>query len=249
MRSLPVALVLVLGPLALFTHAQAPPAPPPAPTPPAAPSPGRIVDFANLKRYQPDNASLPPATAGKPRVVFMGDSITEGWAAKRSAFFEANGYVGRGISGQTTSQMLLRFHQDVVALKPAAVFVMAGTNDVAENTGPMTDDQVIDNLAGMVEIARAHGIRPVIGSIPPATRFFWRPEIAPTARIRALNAKIRAWADEHDVPYADIWSAMALPDGGMNPAFAADSVHPNDAGFAAMEPIAQASLAVAVKDR
>lgn len=243
MRLTLALVVLTLGVPSAVAIAQTPTAP--AATPAAAPD--RITDFPNLKRYQPDNAALPPATAEKPRVVFMGDSITQGWAEKRPAFFSSNGYVGRGISGQTTSQMVLRFHQDVVALTPAAVFVMAGTNDVAENTGPMTDEQVIDNLAAMVEMARAHDIRPVIASIPPATRFFWRPEIPPTARIRALNAKIRAWADSQHLPYADIWTAMALPDGGMNPEFATDTVHPNEAGYAAMEPIAQGAIAAVLK--
>jgi lysophospholipase L1-like esterase len=219
----------------------------PATAAPPPTAPARVVDFPNLKRYQPDNAALPPPAAGKSRVVFMGDSITEGWAAKRPAFFESNGYVGRGISGQTTSQMVLRFHQDVVALKPAVVVVIAGTNDVAENTGPMTDDQIVENLATMVEIARAHGIRPVVGSIPPATSFFWRKEIVPTARIRDLNLKLRAWAQAEKVTYADVWTAMASPDGGMNPAFADDTVHPNDAGYSAMEPIVHAAITAAMK--
>ena len=117
----------------------------------------------------------------------MGDSITQGWAEQRQAVFASNGYIGRGISGQTTSQMVLRFHQDVIALKPAVVAILAGTNDVAENTGPMTDAQILDNLAAMAEMARAHGIKVVVGSVPPATYFSWRREIVPTARIRDLN--------------------------------------------------------------
>jgi lysophospholipase L1-like esterase len=202
-----------------------------------------------LKRYQPDNAALPPADPAKPRVVFMGDSITQGWAEQRGSFFEANGYVGRGISGQTTSQMLLRFHQDVVALKPVVVAILAGTNDVAGNTGPMTDEQILANLEAMAEIARAHHIAVVVGSVPPATTFVWRREIEPTARIRDLNPKIRAWARGQKVPYADYWTAMALPDGRTNPAYAEDSVHPNASGYAVMEPIVQAAIAEALKGR
>jgi lysophospholipase L1-like esterase len=249
LETLASALVLVSFAMPRPSAAQAPAPAASAPAPAAAAAPARIVDFPNLKRYQPDNAALPPASSARPRVVFMGDSITQGWAAKRPAFFESNAFVGRGISGQTTSQMVLRFHQDVVALQPAAVFILAGTNDVAENTGPVTDEQVIDNLAAMVEIAHAHGIAPIIGSIPPATTFSWRKEIVPTARIQALNAKIKAWAQQQSLPYADIWSAMALPDGGMKPDLATDSVHPNDAGYAVMEPVAQSAIASVLKAR
>ena len=224
------------------TSGSAPPAPP-------RQNPSATTDWAYLKRYQAANAALPPADPSTPRVVFMGDSITQNWAEQRQGFFTANGYVGRGISGQTTSQMLLRFHQDVVALKPVVVAILAGTNDVAENTGPMTDDQILDNLSAMAEIARAHGIKVVVGSVPPATYFFWRREIQPTARIRDLNPKIRAWAGAQGIPYADYWTAMALPDGGMNPAFAEDSVHPNAAGYGAMEPVAQAAIAAALAQK
>ena len=240
---------LAAGPDARATPAeQAAPAAPAgtAATPPATPprqNPSATADWAYLKRYQPANAALPPADPAKPRVVFMGDSITQNWAEQRGSFFDANGYVGRGISGQTTSQMLLRFHQDVVALKPVAVAILAGTNDVAQNTGPMTDEQILDNLAAMVEIARAHGIRVVIGSVPPATYFFWRKEIEPTARIRDLNPKIKAWAQAEKIPYVDYWAAMSLPDGRMNPEYAEDSVHPNAKGYAAMEPLVQAAIA------
>jgi lysophospholipase L1-like esterase len=203
----------------------------------------------NVERYRAANAVLPPPAPGKPRVVFMGDSITEGWALKRATFFESHGYVGRGISGQTTAQMLLRFHQDVVSLDAAAVVILAGTNDVAENAGPMTDEQVLDNLRAMVEIAHANGIAVVIGSIPPATAFVWRKEIAPTARIKELNVKIHAWAATQKIVYADFWNTMALPDGGMNPGYADDTVHPNDAGYAVMEPIAQKAISAALSAR
>ncbi len=222
------------------------PQPPPATSAPPRQNPTPVVDWAYAKRYQAANAALSPPDASKPRVVFMGDSITQNWAEQRGSFFEANGYVGRGISGQTTSQMLLRFHQDVVALKPTVVAILAGTNDVAENTGPMTDDQILANLEAMTEMARAHGIKVVIGSVPPATYFFWRREIQPTARIRDLNPKIKAWARAQGFPYADYWTAMSLPDGGTNPAYAEDSVHPNAAGYAVMEPIVQAAIAEAL---
>ncbi len=209
--------------------------------------PAPNADWAVLKRYQAENAALAPPTPGKPRVVFMGDSITQGWAAQRASFFADNGYVGRGISAQTSSQMLLRFHQDVVALKPAAVVILAGTNDVAGNTGPMADEQIIDNLTAMTEIARANGIKVVIGSVPPATTFFWRSEVLPAPRIKALNGKIKAWARSQKIIYADFWTAMALPDGTMNTAYSSDTVHPNGAGYAIMDAIVQAAISEALK--
>lgn len=184
---------------------------------------------------------MPPAP-DLPRVVFMGDSITQNWASQRGSFFTDHGFVGRGISGQTTPQMVLRFHQDVVDLKPAVVLILGGTNDVAENTGPMTDEQIIANLEAMVEMARAHGIKVVIGSVTPATTFFWNPQMHPTARIQALNVKIRAWAASQNLVYADFWSAMAQPDGTTIPDLASDSVHPNAAGYSIMEPIALAAI-------
>jgi lysophospholipase L1-like esterase len=227
-----LAVVTALWPASARAQATAPPRTAPVP----------VTDWANLQRYQAANAALPPPAAGTRRVVFLGDSITQNWAEQRPAFFASRGDVGRGISGQTTGQMVLRFHQDVVALRPAGVVILAGTNDVAGNTGPTTDEQIIDNLAAMTEMARAHGIAVVLVSVPPATRFYWRPEVAPTARIRDLNGKIRAWAEAQHVAYADIWTAMALPDGSMTPAFADDGVHPNAAGYAVMEPIVGAAI-------
>ncbi|MDB5437662.1 MAG: family lipase, partial [Caulobacteraceae bacterium] len=168
------------------------------------------------------------------------------WASQRASFFTDHGFVGRGISGQTSPQMVLRFHQDVVDLKPAVALILAGTNDVAENTGPITDEQIIANLEAMVEMARAHGIKVVIGSVTPATSFFWNTAMHPTARIQALNVKIRAWAASQNLVYADFWTAMAQPDGTTIPTLAVDSVHPNAAGYGVMEPIALAAIAQAM---
>jgi lysophospholipase L1-like esterase len=206
-------------------------------------------DWPALAFYRTDNEALPAPTRDHPRVVFMGDSITQAWVRQRASFFTDNGYVGRGISGQTSPQMLLRFHQDVVALKPAAVLILAGTNDVAENTGPMTDEQIIDNLMAMVEIAQANKIKVVIGSVTPATSFFWRRDAVPAPRIAALNVKLKAWAAAHRLTYADFWAAMSMPDGTMNPANANDTVHPNAVGYGIMEPIAQAAIVKALKGK
>jgi lysophospholipase L1-like esterase len=223
--------------------------PPRTPEQIAAANAVTLRDWPALGRYAALNATLSPPEQGKPRVVFLGDSITQNWARGRPEFFTANGYVGRGISGQTSPQMVLRFHQDVIALKPAAVFILAGTNDIAENTGPISDEQVIDNLTAMVEMARAHRIKVVVGSVTPATYFFWKSEAQPTAHVMALNEKIKAWAKSEKITYADFWSAMAMPDGTTNPAYANDSVHPNSVGFGVMEPIATAAIKTALRRR
>lgn len=197
-------------------------------------------DFGYLARYRDDNAKLGAPVAGQPRVVFMGDSITEGWVGKMPQFF-VPGRVGRGISGQTTSQMLLRFRQDVIDLHPAVVQIMAGTNDIAGNTGPTTDAQVQANIMSMVELAQAHGIRVILASIPPADHFEWKPGLEPAPRIAAMNAWLKDYAKRVGATYADYWSALHVGD-TLNPAFGTDGVHPNEAGYAAMAPVADAAI-------
>ena len=205
-------------------------------------------DWAWLGRYQAENAALPPALsvsrAGTPRIVLMGDSITQGWVEKAGGFFTP-GRIGRGISGQTTPQMLLRFRQDVIDLHPAVVQIMAGTNDIAGNTGPMTAAQSQANIRSMTELAQAHGIRVVLASIPPADRFPWRPGIAPAPRIAAMNAWLRDYAARTGATYADYWAVLHDGD-AMRAAFTADGVHPNAAGYAAMAPVAEAAFAHAL---
>ena len=197
-------------------------------------------DFAYLARYHDDNAKLSAPVAGQPRVVFMGDSITEGWVGKMPQFFTP-GRIGRGISGQTTSQMLLRFRQDVIDLKPAIVQIMAGTNDIAGNTGPTTDSQVEGNIMSMVELAQANGIRVILASIPPADHFEWKPGLTPAPRIATLNAWLKDYAKRVGATYADYWSALHVGD-ALNPAYGTDGVHPNAAGYAAMAPVADAAI-------
>ncbi|WP_343528126.1 SGNH/GDSL hydrolase family protein [Sphingomonas sp.] len=196
-------------------------------------------DFAYLARYRDANAALTP-TPGHPRIVFMGDSITEGWAGKMPQFFTP-GRIGRGISGQTTAQMLLRFRQDVIDLHPAVVQIMAGTNDIAGNTGPTTDAQVQGNIMSMVELAQAHGIRVILASIPPADHFEWKPGLKPAPRIAALNGWLKDYAAQVGATYADYWSALHVGD-ALNPAWGSDGVHPNEAGYAAMAPVADAAI-------
>ena len=197
-------------------------------------------------RYRAANAALPAPTDH--RVVFMGDSITEAWAPQPFLHDGAD-HVGRGISGQTTPQMIARFSPDVIDLKPRVVHIMGGTNDVAGNGGPETDAEIQHYIATMVETAQAHGIRVVLASIPPAAGFPWRPTLGVPARIRRLNAWIERYAAAHDAVYADYWPALALPSGAMKPEYSQDGVHPNAAGYAAMAPIARAAIDRALAGR
>ena len=194
-------------------------------------------DFGQLCRYAADNRAL---AAQKVRVVFMGDSITDNWIHADANLF-SNGVVDRGISGQTTPQMLVRFRADVIALKPQAVHIMAGTNDIAGNTGPMSPDQTKANIRTMTELARAHGIRVILASIPPADGFPWRPGLATADPIIAMNAWLKAYAAANNATYADYWTA--LHDGkAMRAELASDGVHPNAKGYAVMAPVADKAI-------
>ncbi|MBY8828634.1 GDSL-type esterase/lipase family protein [Hephaestia mangrovi] len=191
-------------------------------------------DFPWLARYADDNATL--IASGKPvGTVFMGDSITEGWQSKHPAFFADTNHVCRGISGQTTPQMVLRMMADVVHLKPKAVHIMAGTNDIAGNTGPMTAAQTEDNLTMMTEVAKAAGIHVILASIPPSVAFPWRPGLAVTEQIRTLNRWIEGYARAAGATWVDYTPALATAAGGMKPGMAVDGVHPTAEGYAVME--------------
>jgi lysophospholipase L1-like esterase len=196
-------------------------------------------DFPDLCHYRSDNSAF--LKGAHPTAVFMGDSITEGWGAGDPSLF-TRGVLDRGISGQTSPQMLVRFYQDVVALHPRAVHIMAGTNDVAGNTGPSSPDDFKNNIRAMVDIATANRIRVVLASILPAEGFPWRPEIQPIEQIRQLNAWLRQFAGEHKLIYADYYSALTTPSGAFRPELSNDGVHPNLDGYAAMRPIADAAL-------
>ncbi|MDB5691749.1 MAG: family lipase [Alphaproteobacteria bacterium] len=196
-------------------------------------------DPAGLGRYREENAKLAPMPAA-PRIVFMGDSIIEGWRSRVPAFF-GPGRIGRGISGQTTMQMLIRFRQDVIDLKPRVVHIMAGTNDVAGNLGPVGDADIEANIRSMTELAQAHGIRVILASIPPAGDFPWRRGLDPGPRIERLNTWLRSYAARSGAVYADYWSAVH--DGiAFRAGLASDGVHPNEAGYAAMAPVAEAAI-------
>ena len=202
----------------------------------------QLEDWAQLGRYRAADEALPATVPG--RVVFYGDSITDFWVQNGGKFFPGKPYVNRGITGQTTPQMLVRFRQDVVQLHPDVVVILAGTNDIAGNTGPSTPQMIEDNFKSMTEIARANGIRVILASSTPVARYPRRPEIAdPAGKIEALNGWIKSYCAQEKLTYLDYWTAMAGPDGGMKPGISLDGVHPNAAGYVIMEPLAEAAIA------
>lgn len=212
------------------------------------------ADWAFLAKFREANKELPPPVAAEARVVFMGDSITEGWGMKATAtspargeFFPGKPYINHGISGQTTPQMLVRFRQDVIELKPKAVLILAGINDIAENTGKMTLGEIEGNIESMSELARASKIHPVLCSVLPASDFPWHKGLEPAPKVRALNAWIKEYAAKNDFVYVDYYSAMANSEGGMRDGLSLDGVHPNKAGYDIMAPLAEAGIAAALK--
>jgi len=201
----------------------------------------RLADFADLGHYRADNERLSRTKAVTPRVVFFGDSITDNWFAVPGVA-SVPGYVNRGISGQTTPQLLLRFRQDVIDLQPALVFILAGTNDIAGNTGASTLSMIEDNLRSMTELAKANHIKVILASVLPAADYPWRPGLRPAAKVRALNAWIKTYAQSTGATYLDFHSRLTNAQGGMDPEFAADGVHPSPAGFAVMTPLARRAI-------
>ena len=208
----------------------------------------QLEDWPNLARYRAENEALPPVRADEQRVVFFGDSITDGWgrSVATGAFFPGKPYVNRGISGQTTPQMLVRFQQDVVHLHPAAVVILAGTNDIAGNTGPSTQQMIEDNFTSMAEIAKQNGIKVVLASLTPAYAYPWKPEVKPVERIRTLNQWLRDFCSSNGFVYLDYYSSMADAKGAMLPGLAADGVHPTAKGYAVMAPLAESAIAQAL---
>jgi lysophospholipase L1-like esterase len=211
-----------------------------------SPLAGQTDDWASLGRYREDNARLGPPLPGEQRVVFYGNSITDVWAAHFETMFPGKQYVGRGISGQTTPQMLVRFRQDVIALEPAAVIILAGTNDIAGNTGPSSQAMIEDNIRSMVELARANRIRVVLCSVLPAYVYEWRPDVEPAPTIVALNAWMKEYASAQGVVYLDYHSAMADDRQGLPPELSDDGVHPNEAGYRVMVPLVEWAIAEAL---
>ncbi len=198
----------------------------------------RAKDFGNLCQFKNDNARL---IQQEIKVVFMGDSITQGWKAGDPTLF-GEGVVNRGIGGQTSPQMLLRFYQDVIALRPDAVHIMAGTNDLAGNTGPNSPEDFKNNIRAMVDLARANNINVVLASILPATAFPWQPESHPSKQIPELNAWLQQLATEQNLVYADYYTPTATADGKFKASLSNDGVHPHRVGYEVMRPVAERAL-------
>ena len=200
----------------------------------------KLADWAQLGRYREEDAALGPPAAGEKRVVFYGSSTTDNWGRKYdSVFFSGKPYVNRGVSGQTTPQMLVRFQQDVVALHPAAVVFLGGSNDVAGNTGPMTLAATEDNIRSMVAIAKENGIRMILASQQPTIEFPWNKGTHPAATLLALSAWEKQYAQDQGLAYVDYYSVLVGPDGGFKPGLSVDGVHPTAKGYALMAPVVE----------
>lgn len=200
------------------------------------------VDFANLAKYKDDN-TLILNTKKKVDVVFMGNSITEGWVKSHPEFFSENNYTGRGISGQTSSQMLLRFQNDVVALKPKLVIINAGTNDIAQNTGVYDQDFTFNNIKAMADIAQSNRIKVIIASVLPAAAFPWRKEITDVAqKVDALNSRLKQYAQKNKLPFIDYNAAMRDEKGGLREGLSKDGIHPTLSGYTIMEPMIKKAI-------
>lgn len=212
------------------------------------PNKSSAQDWPNLEKYKKANTELSAPTEDENRVVFMGNSITEGWSNANPDFFKNNPYVNRGISGQTTPQMLLRFRQDVIDLQPKIVVILAGTNDIAGNTGPMTLEQIRDNMLSMVELAKANNIFPIVCSVLPAYDYPWRPGKQPNIKIPKLNALLKNMANEQRVMYLDYFSAMADDRNGLPKALTTDEVHLTKAGYTEMEKLVKKAIAQVINN-
>lgn len=203
-------------------------------------------DWANLERFREDNAKLAAPRTCDDRVVFMGNSITQGWIDMIPEFFAGRHYINRGIGGQTTPQMLIRFRQDVIHLRPKVVVILAGINDIAGNTGPSSLEMIEDNLHSMTELAQVNGIEVVLCSVLPALDFPWRPGMDPAGKVVELNKRIEAYASKKGAVYCDYFTAMVDERNGLPAELSDDGVHPNEAGYAIMEPLVEKAIARAL---
>jgi lysophospholipase L1-like esterase len=202
----------------------------------------KAQDWANLNKYKNENTLLATPTSGKKRIVYFGDSITEGWGTVYPAFFIGKTYINRGISGQTTPQMLIRFRTDVIELTPKIVVILAGTNDIAGNTGATTLEMILGNLISMYELAKANGIKVVLCSVLPAYDYPWKSGLEPADKIAALNKMILKYAKANDIAYVDYYSAMVDEKKGIKSIYSKDGVHPNKEGYLVMGPIVEATI-------
>lgn len=199
-------------------------------------------DWANFKEFEAANLALADREKGEERIVFMGNSITIGWLNTHPEFFEGKPYINRGISGQTTPQMLVRFRADVTNIGATAVVILAGTNDIAGNTGPTTLEQIADNIKSMAEIARANGVKVILCSVLPAYDYPWRPGLNPNIKIPQLNALIKKYAEENGVFYLDYFSALNNGQNGIDKKYSYDGVHLTLEGYEILEPLLEKAI-------
>jgi lysophospholipase L1-like esterase len=205
------------------------------------------TDWPNLKKYAEADKNLPAPAAGENRIVFMGNSITELWAQIDHSFFANGIYINRGISGQTSPQMLLRFRQDVINLKPVIVVILAGTNDIAENTGPIALEDVFGNIVSMAELAKINNINVILASVLPSYDFPWHPGLKPAEKIVRLNKMIQLYCEKNDIVYLDYYSSMVDTRGGLDKRYSDDGVHPTLAGYKIMEPLVEKAIQKALE--
>lgn len=200
------------------------------------------IDWANFKKYEADNNKVEPPIKNETRVVFMGNSIFEGWIRLRPEFFSGKPYFDRGISGQTTPQMLLRMYDDVIALQPDIMVLKAGINDIAENNAPFNPDHTLDNIKAMAQLARFNKIKVILCSVLPASDFRWRPGLQPGDKVIALNEAIKKFATENKFYYLDLYSTVVDDNKGMRKEYASDGVHPTVEGYKVMEPLLEEAI-------
>lgn len=199
-------------------------------------------DWANLNRYREDNAKIGLPAAGEARVVFMGNSITDYWINTMPEFFAGKSYIDRGIAGQTTPQMLIRFRQDAIDLKPKVVVILAGINDINGNNGPSTLEMIEDNIKSMTELAQANNIKVVLSSVLPCDSIFVRPDLHPGERVVKLNEWIQKYASDKGCGYIDYFPGLADEGNGLKKEYSSDGVHPNKAGYLIMAPLAEKEI-------
>lgn len=204
-------------------------------------------DWPNFNRYRSENEKIGLPAPGENRIVFMGNSITDGWSNARPDFFSGKPYINRGISGQTTPQMLVRFRADVINLKPAVVVILAGTNDIAGNTGPSTIEMIEDNILSMVQLAKANGIKVVLCSVLPVFDYPWKPGLEPANKIITLNKLLKNDAAQYGLIYVDYFSAVVDERNGMKAEYSGDGVHPNPEGYKVMEPLVENAIRKALR--
>lgn len=202
----------------------------------------QLQDWPYLKKYQKENANLPILESGEKRIVFMGDSITEFWSVLCPEFFDGKPYINRGISGQTSPQMLIRFRADVIDLKPSIVVLLAGANDIAGNTGPSTLEMITDNIFSMAELAKVHQIKVILCSVLPAYDFDWKPGSFPAEKIVTLNTMMQQYAEANEILYLDYHSALVDERKGLDANFTDDEVHPNKKGYEVMAPLVEKAI-------